>query len=120
MNNGQYESYNYNKDLRNGFVYTGLKLITENCPDSEVYFVTNNENNIFGDINASNYHFSNRLWNEVAPNYQIMSDSTDHSQYHNILRDLCASKLVGYNGYSYNMYNPNNSASNDKKDISEI
>ena len=103
---------NPNYDVRDCYLYSGLQLTLDNCPHSQVYFISNNDDKAFMEFNNSNYHYGYNIWNQIA------SDDYDmHLKYHNILGDLCRSTLVSYNGYT-NVQDRTYKASNDNVDSS--
>ena len=87
-----------NNDVTKCYVYTGMELLTKYCPDSQVYFISNNDNPEFANINASNYVYGRNSWSQVAKS----NDYAKHGTLHNLLNDLCSSNLVGYNAYTAN------------------
>ena len=95
--NGKSETARKN-DVTKCYVYTGMELLTKYCPDSQVYFISNNDNPEFANINASNYVYGRNSWSQVAKS----NDYANHGTLHNLLNDLCSSNLVGYNAYTAN------------------
>ena len=87
-----------NNDVTKCYVYTGMELLTKYCPDSQVYFISNNDNPEFANINSPNYVYGRNLWSQVAKS----NDYAKHGTLHNLLNDLCSSNLVGYNAYTAN------------------
>lgn len=83
-------------DVTKCYVYTGINILLENCPESQVYFISNNDNPSFANISHSNYHYGRDLWRQVAKS----DDYSDHGSLHEILNDLCSSNLIGYNRYT--------------------
>ena len=95
MRYGHGSEYDRCNDVTKCYVYTGLKLLIEHCPDSQIYFISNNENPAFKELEGANYHYGYDLWNEIAN-----GDYKEHHDLHNIISDLCSSNLIGYNGYN--------------------
>ena len=89
-----------NKDTQvsNAYLYTGIELAMENCPDSQIYLVENNGDSAFKELQGSNYHYRPDLWDVITKDIEKKYD--EHGYYNNILNDLCSSNLVGYNGYT--------------------
>lgn len=83
-------------DVTKCYVYTGINLLIDNCPDSSIYFITNNDDPAFANISSPNYVYGRDLWNQVANS----EDYAIHGTLHNILNDMCSSNLVGYNAYN--------------------
>lgn len=83
-------------DIKDGYVYTGLNLAIKNCPNSKIYFVSNNDDPAFSKINSPNYYYGRSLWNKIAN-----SDEYEyHKTYHNIIYDMVSTTLTGYNRYN--------------------
>ena len=82
--------------ITEGYVYTGLNIALENCPNANFYFISNNDDPAFATISSPNYHYANALWSKVAAS----NDYAEHKTFHDILRDLCGSNLINFNGYS--------------------
>ena len=96
MRYGSGSEFDRCNDVTKCYVYTGLNLVIENCPNSQIYFISNNDNPAFMDFKASNYHYGYNLWNKIASN----ADYSDHAKYHNIIDDMLTSNLTGSNGYN--------------------
>ena len=99
-------TYDKNKDITTGFVYTGTKLLVDNCPNASIHLITNNEHEEFKYIQGENYYYDDeKVWNGLAGSYVEGSSSNDHAQYHNIIRDTIGSVFGGYNEYTANFVN---------------
>ena len=75
-------------DITKCYVYTGIELLTEYCPDSQICFISNYDNPVFADIEAPNYMYRPDLWKVFTNDSENKYDQ--HHYYKNILRDFCA------------------------------
>lgn len=85
-------------NITKSYLYTGVELTTKNCPNSQVYLITNAEYSAFNNINNSNnnFHYSHNYWNSVIGNNNYAS----HADYKKVLNDLINNGFTGYNIYS--------------------
>ena len=83
--------------LNQSYLYTGIELLLKNCPDAQVYLLSNiNETQTLSKLSNkySNYHYDKNAWNKV------MKKNYSGHAYAGIIQDVVDSALVGYNGYS--------------------
>lgn len=83
----------------NSFMYTGLDLLLQSCPDAQIFLATNRKGSTFKNIQGNNYHYlGDEFWKEFAKeNY------TGHGSYHGMFNDLINSGILGSNDYNTNM-----------------
>ena len=81
-----------------GYLYTGIELAINNCPDSQIYLIENHGDPAFKELKGPNFHYRPDLWSVVTNDSENKYD--EHHFYNEILSDLCTSNLAGYNGYS--------------------
>ena len=84
---------------RNSFMYTGINLLLQYCPDAEIYLATNRRGSAFRDIQGDNYHFlGEEFWQKFAN-----GEYSGHGSYHGMFKDLINSGVLGRNGYNTSM-----------------
>ncbi len=71
--------------LERSYLYTGLELLVNNCPDSQVYMITNRDSSAFSKINAPNYHYSPNYWTEC---FGSGNNYAAHGTYSKIIGDF--------------------------------
>lgn len=89
---------NTDTQVSNGYLYTGIELAIDNCPDSQIYLIENHGDPAFKELKGPNFHYRPDLWSVVTNDSE--NKYADHGDYNKILSDLCTSNLAGYNGYS--------------------
>ena len=70
------------------YLYSGLRLVTRNCPNAEVYLVTNSKDTIYKSIKSKNYHYSQNTWSKLG----INSKYHGHG-YEGIIKDILNGSL---------------------------
>lgn len=88
-----------NCKLEKSYLYTGIDILLKNCPNAQVYMVSNATGSAQTSFakyatNNSNYHYSPNTWNKI-----MKKDYKGHG-YANIIKDVLNSAVVGYNGYN--------------------
>ena len=81
---------------RNSFMYTGINLLIDYCPDAQIYLATNRRGSTFRDIQGDNYHFLGEdFWRQFAN-----GEYSGHGSYHGMFNDLINCGILGSNGYN--------------------
>jgi len=85
-------------NVSKSYLYTGVELVVENCPNSQVYLITNSDYKGFNNIKNTNgnYHYSSNYWNSLFGKRNYAS----HAEYKNVIYDLINNGFVDYNRYS--------------------
>ncbi len=83
---------------------SGIKLLLDYCPDSQIYVATNRNTNAF-DFPNPNYHkLDSEFWNNYASNTGVGVDKkgnySGHGSYHGMFMDLINSSLMDRNVYN--------------------
>lgn len=83
--------------LENSYLYTGMEILLKECPDAQVYMLSNiNNTKTLSTLSKySNYHYNPSYWDKV-----MTEDYKYHNSYSRIIQDVMKSGLVGYNGYN--------------------
>ncbi len=90
-------------NIPNAYLYTGIELAIENCPDSQIYLVENTGREEFKELTGPNFHYRPDWWSVITNDSENKYD--EHLYYKNILRDICSNNFGGYNEYTANFVN---------------
>ena len=91
LNRGEGKPWSTKLPYDRSYVYTGIKLITENCPNAKVHFVTNEAQvkdkeyvmvDLYKNYSAPNYSYDSAQWPNITS-----TSIREHSGGHNVVYD---------------------------------
>ena len=88
----------------NSICYKGVKLLTQYCPESKIYFATNAQNKGFNTSSPNYEQLNEEFWNTMSPDPKGAGvdkhQYRGHGAYHGILHDLISSGIMDQNYYN--------------------